>query len=78
MNIKKSVGPRMLPWGIPAEIGLDEDVLPSRTTDCSLSDRNIEIQPCRTPWMPKDVSLVMRPLCQTRSNAFLMADNGGQ
>ena len=68
MKVKKTTGPSMLPWATLADIGLGEDVIPSRTTDCSLSDRNDEIQSRRTPWMPKDVGLVMRALCQTRSS----------
>ena len=39
INIRKSTGPRILPWGTPADIRFADDVEPSSTTDCCLSDR---------------------------------------
>ena len=73
INIRKDTGPRILPWWTLADIGFTDDVEPSSTTDCCLSDRKDAIQQCKSPWMPKDESYSLRPLCHTRSNAFLMS-----
>ena len=71
-SIKKSTGPRILPWWTLANIGFADDVEPS-STDCCLSDRKDAIQQCKYPWMPKDESFSMRSLCHTRLNAFLVS-----
>ena len=54
ISIRKSTGPRILPWGTLADVVFAEDVEPSSTTDYYLSDRKDAIQQCKSPWMPKD------------------------
>ena len=44
INIRKSIQPRILPWRTPAHIGFADDVEPSSTTDCCLSDRKNAMQ----------------------------------
>ena len=39
MKILKSKGPRMEPWGTPDVTGVGSNVVPSKTTFCSLSVR---------------------------------------
>ena len=52
MSRRKSVGPRMEPWGIPASIGYSCQVFPSRTTPSRLLLRREIIGPNIWPEIP--------------------------
>ena len=70
MYSKKSVGPRMDPWGTSALTGYPCEDLPSKTTRSSLLLRKEEIRPNIWPEIEKDLSLWRRPAYQTLSKAL--------
>ena len=69
MYSRKSVGPRMEPWGTPALTGYSCENFPSRTTRSCLLLRKEEIRPNIWPEIPGDISL-WRFACQTLSKAL--------
>ena len=73
MHSRKSLGPRMEPWGIPASTEYSCKDFPSRTTQSHLLMRKDEIRPTGWPEIPKDVSLWRRPACQTLSKALTIS-----
>ena len=72
MYSRKSVGPRMEPWGTPALTRYSCEELPSRTTQSCILLRKEEIRPNIWPKIPKlkDLSLWRRPVSQTLSKAL--------
>ena len=52
MYSKKSVGPRMEPWGTPALTGYSCEDFPSRATQSRLLLRKEEIRPNNWPEIP--------------------------
>ena len=70
MYSRKSVGPRMEPWGTPALTGYSCEDFPSRTTQSHLLLRKEEIRPNIWPEIPEDLSLWRRAACQTLSKAL--------
>ena len=73
MYSRKSVGPRMEPWGTPALTGYSYEYFQSRTTQSYLLLRKEEIRPNIRPEIPWDISLWRRPVCQTLSKAAAQA-----
>ena len=68
MYSRKSVGPKMEPWGTPVLTGyFCEDFLSRSTRSCLLL-RKEEIKPNIWPEIPQDLSLWRRQTCQTLSN----------
>ena len=70
MCSRKSVGPRMEPWGTPSLTGYSCEDFPSKTTGSCLLLRKEEIRPNIWPEIPWDLSLWRRPACQTLSKAL--------
>ena len=70
MYIRKSVVPRMEPWGTLALTGYSCEDIPSRATQSHLQLRNEEIRPNACPEIPEDLSLWRRPAYQTLSKAL--------
>ena len=60
----------MNPWGNPALAGYSCEDIPSRTTRSRLLVRKEEIRPHVWPEIPKDLSVWIRPVCQTLSKAL--------
>ena len=73
MYSRKSVGPRMEPWRIPAFTGYSCEDFPCRTTQSCLLLRKEEIRP--TIWLEIawDLRLWRRPASQTLSKALDMS-----
>ena len=74
MYIRKSVGPRMEPWGTPASTRYSCEDVPSRTTQSCLLLRKEEIRPNIWP----ELSLWRRPACQTLSKALDISSATGR
>ena len=62
MNSRKSVGPRMQPWGTPALSGYscEDFTTPPRTTR-----RKKELRPDIWPEIPSDLKFVKKTTCET-------------
>ena len=71
MYSRKSVGPRMDPWGTPALTGYFCEDFPSRTTRSHLLLRKEEIRPDIWPEILQDLSLWRRPACPTLSKVYI-------
>ena len=68
MYTRKSVGPRMEPWGTPPLPGYYCEDFSSRTTQSHTLLRKEEIRPNIWPEIPEYLSLSRRPACQTLWN----------
>ena len=69
MYSRKSVGPKIEPWGTPALTRYSCEDSPSRPTRSRLLLRKEEIRPNIWPEIPLDLSLWRRPAFQTLSKA---------
>ena len=69
MYSRKSVGPRMDPWGTPALTRCFCENFPSRTTRSHLLLRQ-EVRPNIWPGIPQDLRLWRRPAFQTQSKVL--------
>ena len=70
MYSRKSVGPKMDPWGTPGLTGYSSKDFPSRTIKEEKKRRKEEITPNIWHEIPEDPSLWGRPACQTLSKTL--------
>ena len=71
MYSRKSVGPRMEPWGTPTLTGYSCEDFPSRTAQIHPLLRKEKIRPNMYPEIPQDLSLWKRPAFQTLPKAWI-------
>ena len=70
MYSRKSVGPRMEPWGTPALTAYSCEDFSSKTTRSRLLLRKEEIRPNIWPEISYELTLWRRPACHTLSKAL--------
>ena len=70
MSSRKSIGPRMDPWGIPALTGYSYTDFSSITTHSHLLLIKDKLNPNTQPEIPQDLSLWRRPACHILSKAL--------
>ena len=78
MYSRKSLGPRMEPWGIPALTGYSWEHFPSRSTRSCLLLKKEKIRPNISPEISWDLSLWRRPACQTLSKVLDISSTTAQ
>ena len=75
MQIRKNSGPRIEPCSTPALIFSHSDVFPLRATLSNLFDRKFLISSNKSPVIPKDLILNIKPGNQILSNALDISKN---